>query len=128
DQEPALIIEDIDAVTPTQLDQLLEWSPIVIIHDQNLDNLVELGIKIDVLITDSEQDPAQDQILVLPLMGTFLNTALAYLMEKDCRAANILSNVTNPDSLFKAMGRLTVILLGNGQRIFIAKSGFRKWK
>ncbi|MBK1438416.1 hypothetical protein JHJ32_00325 [Parapedobacter sp. ISTM3] len=128
DQEPALIIVDTEGVTRPQLNQLLEWNPIVVTHHENAQSVIDKGIKVDVLITDKQLDLPQDHVLILPIDGTFLDTALTYLVGRGCKAANIISNDADVDvSLFRHID-IHVTVLGDGKRIFAVKSGFRKWK
>jgi thiamine pyrophosphokinase len=47
-QEPALIIANGEACSMDILDQLLEWSPTVIVLDGAIDRVISLGIKVDV--------------------------------------------------------------------------------
>ena len=51
-QEPALIIANGEACSFDLLGQLLEWSPFVVVLDQAIHRVIELGIKIDVLLGD----------------------------------------------------------------------------
>lgn len=51
-QEPALIIANGEACSSFILDQLLEWSPFVVVLDGALNRVLDLGIKIDVVLGD----------------------------------------------------------------------------
>lgn len=128
DQEPALIIEDIGGVNVSVLHQLLEWNPTVVANSENAERIVTLGIKIDVLITDGAVDLPQDHIITLPLVCSFLDTALSHLIAKGWKAVNILSNRSNPELLLHYHDEINANLLGNGRRMFAIKSGFTKWK
>ena len=55
DQEPALIIANGAACSMELLNQLLEWSPLVIVLDSAIDRVLELGIKVDVLLGDFDR-------------------------------------------------------------------------
>ncbi len=127
DQEPALIIAQVDSVPSSLLSQLLEWNPIVITDANNLTAVTQRGIKVDVLIANEPVDLPQDHILVLPTASSFLDTALTYLMARRCRAANIVSTDTEPDLILRHAVEIHTVLLGNGKKIFAAKSGFSKW-
>lgn len=128
DQEPALIIDELNSVSSDQLGQLLEWSPTIIAHCDNVRLLVERGIKVDVLFADKPVDLPQDHVTILPLLGVFMEEALRYLVTRGYRAANVMSNVIDPEKLLQYAHTITITLLGNGQRIFAVKSGFSKWK
>lgn len=128
DQEPALIIDDLDGISLDQLGQLLEWSPTVIAHSDNFKTIVERGIKIDILFANRPIDLLQDHITILPLSAIFLDEALSYLVSRGYQAANVVSNVSNPKQLIQYANAINITLLSNGQRIFAVKSGFSKWK
>jgi len=128
DQEPALIIAHIDGVTSSVLDQLLEWNPIVITNTHNLSRVVQQGVKIDVLVANGVEDLPQDHILVLPKAPSFLEAALAYLTERRCRAANIVSMDADPNLILRYANNIHTVLLGNGKRIFAVTNGFSKWR
>ncbi|WP_257669351.1 thiamine diphosphokinase [Parapedobacter tibetensis] len=128
DQEPALIIEDINGITEHQLGQLLEWSPTIITHSGSFESVIKRGIKVDILFANKLIALPQDHILTLPLSDTFLDAALAYLVKKDYRAANIVSNQGDTELLFKYANEINTTLLGNGMRIFVVKSRFSKWR
>ena len=128
DQEPALIIDNLDGISPDQLGQLLEWCPTIIAHSDNFKTIVERGIKIDVLFANKPIDLPQDHIMILPLSAIFLDGALSYLLGMGYQAANVVSNDTDPKQLLQYTNTINITLLGNGQRIFAVKSGFSKWK
>lgn len=54
-QEPALIIANGEACSIEILEQLLEWSPTVIVLDGALERVIELGIKVDVWLGDFDR-------------------------------------------------------------------------
>ncbi len=128
DQEPALIIEDLDGVSADQLGQLLEWSPTVIAHRDNGDAIAAQGMKVDVLFSDQPLTSFQDHTLILPLSSVFLHDALSYLISKNYPAASVVSRTIDPIWLLEYATDINVTLLGSGKRIFVAKSGFSKWK
>lgn len=47
DQEPALILYSADSGEVEAIGQLLEWSPVVVVHHQALDLALAMGIKIE---------------------------------------------------------------------------------
>lgn len=50
-QEPALVI--LDAVPFPSVENLLEWAPLVVVHEKSLDAVIRWGIKIDVVLARS---------------------------------------------------------------------------
>ena len=64
-QEPALIIANGQACSMDLLNQLLEWSPFIVVLDGALSRVLELGIKFDVALGDFDGlniDTLRDQI------------------------------------------------------------------
>lgn len=128
DQEPALIIAEVDNIPLSLLNQLLEWNPIVITDAYNLKPVTQIGFKVDVIVANEPVDPPQDHTLILPMTTSFLDTSLAYLIKRGCRVANIISPYTKPTALLRYATEIQTVLLGNGKRVFVVKSGFTKWK
>lgn len=130
DQEPALIVDDLAALPPAYLDQLLEWNPTLLTGDGALKPLLELGINVDVWFTQSETtDLPQRNIILKPLDAGFIETALDYLLEHNFKAVNIVSkNPEIPRIMLKYADRINPVLFGNGRRIAVVKPGFSKWK
>jgi len=53
-QEPALLILELGLFEEEHLGQLLEWSPTVLVNDASAEKLHSLGIKFDMLLTQTE--------------------------------------------------------------------------
>ncbi len=116
-QEPALIIANGEACSISLLEQLLEWSPLVVVLDGAVERVMSLGIKIDVLFGDfdglnisleevkNKQYPIE--IVHAPDQEkTDLEKAIDYLIGRQFPAVNIvwatgrradhtLANITN---------------------------------
>lgn len=100
-QEPALIIANGESCNFSLLEELLEWSPFVVVLDGALDRVLELGIKIDVLLGDFDRN-AHDlddirkrqfpiEIVHTPDQDkTDLEKAIDFLIERGFPAANIV--------------------------------------
>jgi thiamine pyrophosphokinase len=100
-QEPALIIANGEACSSEILNQLLEWSPTVVVLDGAFDRVVALGTKIDVLLGDFDDFPhdfeeikkSQYPIEIVHTPDqekTDLEKAIEYLIEKGHPAVNIV--------------------------------------
>jgi thiamine pyrophosphokinase len=61
-QEPALIIANGEACSEELLGQLLEWSPFIVVLDQAIYRVLDLGIKVDVWMGDFDQQHDFDDI------------------------------------------------------------------
>lgn len=145
DQEPALIIANGAACSSELLGQLLEWSPLVIVLDAAIERVLDLGIKVDVLLGDFDNDldinyykerhypievihrPNQDK--------TDLEKAFDYLIDRGIPAVNVIwatgkradhtiSNITN---IVRYRDLLKIVLLDDHSKIFVLSRKFEKW-
>src|SRR5690606_38341987 len=94
-QEPALLVDDLNAVPLPHFEQLLVWSPTILTGDGALVQLEALGTKVDVWFTrKKEAPPPQDHLLVIPAGPAWMDTALDHLIERGHRAVNVLSEAS----------------------------------
>jgi thiamine pyrophosphokinase len=138
DQEPALIISDATAVPFEKIQELLEWSPTVIVIEPALRMVLSWGIKIDVavvstsslehrkkllheqgplkLLSYSEEEPITTAFYFL-LAAKQRSTYLAASWDKD------LSSLITP-----FQDRLSVLVMAGSIRwSFIPSGKFEKW-
>lgn len=145
DQEPALVIANGQACKRELLDQLLEWSPKVIVLDGAIERALQLGIKIDALLGDFDRlddidslVEAQQPIEVVHTPDqnkTDLEKAFDYLIEQGHRAVNViwatgrradhsLANITN---IVKYRHQLKIVLFDDYSKIFALPNHYEKW-
>ncbi len=145
DQEPALIIANGESCNRELLNQLLEWSPLVVVLDSAVDRVLELGIKIDVLIGDFDRgfDYNRYKELQYPIEiikiedqnSTDLDKAYNYLIEKGIPAVNVVwatgrrmdHTFTNLTNMVKYAGQLKVVLLDDYSKVFLLPKHYKKW-
>lgn len=100
DQEPALFI--LKAFSFDQAAPLLEWSPLVIVADEMVDEVLRWGIKIDVVLQhdfalEHLEELLMDQlpVQIIPCEATpTLSIGLDLLRQRNYRAVNILTEVS----------------------------------
>lgn len=145
DQEPALIIANGEACSRDLLDQLLEWSPLVVVLDSAIERVIELGIKIDVLIGDFDrgfdyekykelQFPI-DVIKVADQNSTDLDKAFNYLIERNIPAANVVwatgrrmdHTITNLTNVVQFASQLKIVILDDYSKVFLLPKQYKKW-
>lgn len=145
DQEPALIIANGAACSNELLNQLLEWSPLVVVLDSAIDRVLELGIKVDVLIGDFDRNFDYNyykklqypiEIIQLEEQETYdIDKAINYLIERKIPAANIVwatgrrmdHTLTNITNLVKYQERIKLVMLDDYSKIFPLPKNFTKW-
>jgi len=143
-QEPALLIANGEACTRELLDQLLEWSPYVVVLDGALERVLNLGIKFDVILGDFDvynQDeianmvqPNTEVIYMPDQEKTDLEKGLEFLISKKFAAVNIVwatgkrsdHYINNIDTLARYKDQINLVMLDNYSKIYPINSGFKK--
>ncbi|WP_330443101.1 thiamine diphosphokinase [Flavobacterium sp. C4GT6] len=145
DQEPALIIANGAACSKELMGQLLEWSPLVIVLDNAIERVMELGIKVDVLLGDFDNgfDAEKYKELQYPLEivhtpsqdKTDLEKALDYLIDRKIPAANVIwatgkradHTITNITNIVRYRDLIKVVILDDHSKVFLLPKKFEKW-
>lgn len=145
DQEPALIIANGAECSIELLNQLLEWSPFVVVLDSAIERVIQLGIKIDVLLGDFDRGFSTEyykekqyplEVVHTPDQNkTDLEKAFDYLIEKGHKAANVIwatgkradHTMTNITNIVRYRNELKIVLLDDHSKIFLLPKKFEKW-
>ncbi len=128
-QEPALLVLGLNTFPAELLGQLLEWNPTVITTQQTARLLIDSGIKIDWVITDSSEAHLQSDIRQMPAGNdTPAEAALKYLVTNNYPAVNIITDDLHlKDYLFFA-DKINLVIFHADQKVYAISSGFSKWK
>ncbi|MFK7049013.1 Thiamine pyrophosphokinase [Flavobacterium columnare] len=145
DQEPALIIANGAECSRVLLDQLLEWSPFVIVLDSAIERVLNLDIKVDVLLGDFDRNFNADsykekqyplEIIHTPDQNkTDLEKAFDYLISKGHQAVNVVwatgkradHTFTNITSIARYKEELKIVILDDYSKIHLLPPKFEKW-
>ncbi|MEX8547738.1 MAG: thiamine diphosphokinase [Mucilaginibacter sp.] len=127
-QEPALLILDLAGFDEEHLGQLLEWSPTVLVNDASAEKLQSLGIKFDVLLSETENPTLQEHLRVLPIQENALKTGLQFLVVEKYPAVNIITDKRSIANFLVFADQITLVIFSNNQKIYPVGSGFSKWK
>lgn len=145
DQEPALIIANGASCSSELMGQLLEWSPLVIVLDSAIERVLPLGIKVDVLLGDFDNDLDIEyyKTLQFPLEivyapdqdKTDLEKAFDYLVEKGHKAVNVVwatgrradHTITNMTNIVRFQDKLKIVILDDYSKIFQLPKRYEKW-
>lgn len=145
DQEPALIIANGAACNLELMQQLLEWSPLVIVLDSAIKRVIELGIKVDVLLGDFDRDFDANhyksiqyplEVVHTPDQNkTDLEKAYLYLIEKGHKAVNVIwatgkradHTLNNISGLVKYREQLKIVFFDDHSKLFLLPPKFEKW-
>lgn len=139
EQEPALLIDQADALSLEFVDLLLEWSPTVIVTTNALEEVLHWGIKIDVVVAQLNEIETlkprlrpQSPVQLLGFETTqLLNAAFIFLTDHNHRAVNLLADIYTSGvlDLIKQYARqIDSVLYYNDQKWVFTQSGrFEKW-
>lgn len=135
DQEPALLIARTDEVPFSIVQELLEWSPTVMVLENALPEVLLWGIKIDVVIgiedhvnTNLEllSDQAPVKILSYKAHEDPFVTALYFLAAEKHKAVNVVGE--KPKSFTDFTKHVDVVVFDSTHRWSFARQGkFEKW-
>ena len=143
-QEPALLIANGEACSRELLDQLLEWSPYVLVLDGALSRVLNLGIKFDGILGDFDTyNQAEITAMVQPNTEVVytpdqeksdLEKGLEFLISKKFAAVNIVwatgmrsdHYMNNIATLARYKDQINLVMLDNYSKIYPINSGFKK--
>lgn len=139
EQEPAILIDDPLALNLEFVEHLLEWSPIVIVTANALDEVLHWGIKIDIVLAHTsdieklkprlkDQEPVD---LYAFESKDLLNAGVVFLLDMSRKAVNVLADIyqTQVLDLIREVAReMDVVLFYNNQKwIYTVNGYFQKW-
>lgn len=137
-QEPALLILSDSSFDKNILEQLLEWSPIVIVEDKCLMMLNHEPIKIDyVLQTDfsiSEIETwigFQDNVRIIDASKAEnkINFLIDILEKEDNQALSIVGHSPSQEQILKTgVTKMNIIFYSNEYKSYTKYDHFKKWK
>lgn len=139
EQEPALLIDDATVIHWSYVELLLEWSPTVIVTHNALQDVLDRGIKIDVVLAQpaaashlKEKLKHQSPIkLLLFDRADLLASAFIYLKDMNRKAVNVLADVyqsTVLDLIKEYAAVCQAVLFYNQQKwVFVQNGIFKKW-
>lgn len=138
DQEPALIIWDASAVSFEKIQELLEWSPTVIVMELALNIVLSWEIKIDVAIVSASAVDSWKKVLheqgPLKLLSYSeeepLTSAFHFLLSTKQRSTHLVASWNKDLSslITPFQDRLSVVIIAGHLRwSFIPSGKFEKW-
>ncbi|MBK0381408.1 thiamine pyrophosphokinase [Pedobacter sp. SD-b] len=129
-QEPALIIINLAGFELENLGQLLEWSPMVLVAEDIAEEVLSLGIKIDVVLSAKAKTnrPAQEHTKFLAVENSALATAMDFLLNEGFPSVNIITKNFSTENFSAYLQGIDIVVFNNDKKIYPIKSGFNKWK
>ncbi|MDP3928313.1 MAG: thiamine diphosphokinase [Bacteroidota bacterium] len=144
-QEPALIIANGESCSMHLLNQLLEWSPVVMVLDGALPRVLDLGIKIDIVLGDFDRAHEPEKVLAhqYPIEiihtpnqdKTDLEKGIDLLLSRNHTAINIVwatgkradHTLNNLSTLAKYKDLANLVMYDDYSKIFCLPKSFDKW-
>ncbi len=144
-QEPALVIANGASCSFELLGQLLEWSPFVLVLDGALQRVLSLGVKIDAVLGDFDNETNPEIVLAHQPETEIIHTpdqdkcdlekGIDLLVERGFKAANIVwatgrrsdHTLNNIGLLAKLKNKLDLVMIDDHSRIYPLKPTFEKW-
>ncbi len=136
DQEPALLILNAKAISFEKVQELLEWSPTVIVTEQALKEVVDWGIKIDIVLCEETKVDEYKQSLIdqAPLRfisyhnkSDALSTVYYFLVAAKYKAVNILVSDFSKLNVIQTFTGMDVEVFYEAKRWVYIHSQFEKW-
>ena len=138
DQEPALLILDPEAIPFETVQELLEWSPLVIVSNTVIERVLSWGIKIDVLVrSDAHQEFNQivlDQMPIQIIQYTEgqaeLESTIQFLLDRKQHNLNVIGiDLQNNSSIeFFSSEIINIVLFNEKCKWHFVGDGFySKW-
>lgn len=144
-QEPALLIANGESCDPELLGQLLEWSPYVMVLDNAIWRVLDLGIKADAWLGDFDHQPDFElvrqrqypiDIIQTPDQNkTDLDKGIEFLIERGFPAVNIVwatgrradHAITNMTNIVRYKHQIKLVMLDDHSKIVPLNGSFEKW-
>ncbi len=137
DQEPALLILNAKAISFEKVQELLEWSPTVIVSEEVVEEVIGWGIKIDIVLCEEAKTTSLKESLIDQAPIRFisyrsereaLSTAYYFLTASKYKAVNILvSELTQFDFIQTFVGMDVEVFYEDNRWVYIHSKKFEKW-
>lgn len=139
EQEPALLIDDAQALYFEEIEQLLEWSPTVVVTERALEEVLKWNIKIDAVIARLNSLKYLQPLLVaqspVQLLGfessDLISCAFIYLHDHHYPVVNLLADIYQTNALdvvrdFRA--QIEAVVFSSHQKwTYVPRGSFEKW-
>jgi hypothetical protein len=136
-QEPALLIWEVKNIDFDKISSLLEWVPLVLVHEDAVETVLSWGIKIDKIVCNEEYASEHQYLLEehYPLVfvayeqNIELEDVLLHLVEVNQKAVNILGVAPIELPVYhEVLLSLDVVLFEKSRRhLLINKNPLKKW-
>ena len=135
EQEPALFIIDPNACSLELIQQLLEWSPTLVVVESALEQVLAWGIKIDVVVCYEssfeevqEKTSTQFPIEIIAVSSDLVENGLRYLYHRNHVSVHVISHFEDEHFAQSFLEKMDVIVFNQEYKAFyVAKDTWKKW-
>jgi len=132
-----LLIIDPEAIPFEKIQELLEWSPLVMVSEKAVGKVLDWGIKIDVLLTAKDNEASRQiamdqspmQVLISSLENNFA-AACEFLMKRKQSNLNVVIADVTTHLIFVStqLARINIVLFdGEVRWHFVSDGSYSKW-
>lgn len=134
-QEPAVFILEPNACPYHLIQEMLEWSPLILVGEGALEEVLTWGIKIDVFLYQ-KTDPSdlekklQDQLPVTMIFAleNILKAGLEYLISRQHKSVYLIQSSTSDTLIDQFTNTLEIVMYQGHFKIIKVERGFwKKW-
>ncbi|TKC04843.1 thiamine pyrophosphokinase [Pedobacter frigoris] len=127
-QEPALYIHHLGDFNEEYLGQLLEWSPTLIVNAAVYEKIVSLGLKVDAVVTTTDEDFFQENIRIIKTEKDELDAVLDFLIGEKYPAVNVIDLKSNLREMGDYVAAINIVVFTETEKAYAIKPGFKIWK
>ena len=129
DQEPGLFIYEWVDNAKDLIDQLAQWAPKIVVHEQALEQFLIYGFKADVVLYNKREEWVKENIsyqfpVTCKKAKQSFNANLEFVKNDVINRFNVIGNVTIDDLNINTFG---IVFYTNDCFFHSIKKGFQKW-
>ena len=136
EQEPALFIQELDAIPREVLGDLLEWSPTVMITSDQVDGALGMGFRIDVVLCPAReleglkskllhQSPLR--FLTVPSYEQSINEGLHYFVAAKYKGVNLITKFCQRLAEQLVGSLVPITIFDHNFKWHLVNRRFKKW-
>lgn len=129
-QEPGLYIDEWFFNAPELLEQLSQWAPKIIVHERVLNEVLDTGTKIDVVLYVKDKELVEEKTrfqfpIELAEAKQSFEANIQFIEQHYINRIHIISTKTPEEITFETEAKLTFFNTTNS--FFKIETGFEKW-
>ena len=135
EQEPALYIHNLNSANYDAIAPLLGWSPTVIVNSKVLAQVLNWGVKVDVVIYELQELELIDaqlkdkmEVKTEVIDEDAISTVLTWLLNRNYNAVTVVAGLNEAvTKLNNYKERLAIVIHGQSFRAYFVDKTYKKW-